>query len=85
MLLRYLRDFLLRLINEEAVMEITCPTCNASYNISDDKIPEGKKVSAKCKKCGGRIVVEASVKKARPAAPEAELVISMEDNKPRKP
>jgi len=66
-------------------MEITCPTCNAIYNIADDKIPEGKKVSAKCKKCGGRIVVEARVKKARPAAPKPELAVSKEDNKPRKP
>lgn len=39
-------------------MKITCPTCHAVYNIPNDKIPVGKRVSATCKKCGGRIVIE---------------------------
>ena len=59
-------------------MEITCPTCNARYNVPNDKIPEGKKVSAKCKKCGGRIVVEAKVEKAKTATPKKEPLNSME-------
>lgn len=39
-------------------MKIICPTCNAVYNIPNDKIPVGKRFSATCKKCGGKIVKE---------------------------
>ncbi|UCD33142.1 MAG: PilZ domain-containing protein [Desulfobacterales bacterium] len=42
-------------------MKITCPSCDAIYNIPSDTISEGKKTSANCKKCGGRIVVEVKV------------------------
>lgn len=38
-------------------MEIICPTCNAVYNMPQNKIPK-QRASAKCKKCGGKIVVE---------------------------
>ncbi len=46
-------------------MKITCPTCNAIYDIPGHKIQEEKKTSAKCKKCGGRIVVEVKVETNR--------------------
>jgi len=39
-------------------MKIVCPTCQAVYTIADKKIPPGRRASATCKKCGGRIVVE---------------------------
>ena len=39
-------------------MKIICPTCNAAYSIPNDKIPDGKRASATCKKCGGKIVIE---------------------------
>ena len=41
-------------------MEIVCPTCNKRYNISEDKIPQGKRASATCKNCGCKIVIESS-------------------------
>ena len=66
-------------VKQETNMNITCPTCNAIYNIPSHKIPVGKKASAKCKKCGGRIVVEAKVEKTKPAAPKPELAVSKED------
>jgi predicted Zn finger-like uncharacterized protein len=44
-------------------MKITCPTCNAAYNIPNDKIPVGKRVSATCKKCAGKIVIEPKLDK----------------------
>jgi predicted Zn finger-like uncharacterized protein len=42
-------------------MKITCPTCNTNYHIPDEKIPMGKRASAVCKKCGGKIEI---IKKA---------------------
>lgn len=65
--------------NQETNMKITCPKCNAIYNIPSHKIPVGEKVSAKCKKCGGRIVAEAKVEKTQPAAPKPKLAVSKED------
>ena len=41
-------------------MKIICPTCNASYNIPSEKIPQGRRAVAACKKCGGKIVIEPS-------------------------
>ena len=38
-------------------MNIVCAQCNATYTISDKKIP-AKRAFAKCKKCGGRIAIE---------------------------
>jgi predicted Zn finger-like uncharacterized protein len=43
-------------------MQIVCPSCNASYNIPDGKIPDGKKVTATCKKCGNRFAVSSPAK-----------------------
>jgi len=39
-------------------MTITCPTCKASFNLPDDRLPRGKAVSAACPKCKGRIVID---------------------------
>ena len=44
-------------------MRIVCPTCNAAYNIASNKIPPGRGASATCKKCGGKIVIEARAEK----------------------
>jgi tetratricopeptide (TPR) repeat protein len=59
-------------------MNITCPTCNKVYNVPDRNIPEGKKVTTKCKNCGGRIVVEAGVDTAGPAAPKTKFAADRE-------
>jgi len=53
-------------------MKITCPTCNLVYNLPSHKIPKGENASAKCKKCGGRIVVEAKVEETKPIILEAD-------------
>ncbi len=39
-------------------MEIICPTCKQGYKINEAKLPDGKRVVAKCKNCGGKIVVQ---------------------------
>jgi len=54
-------------------MNITCPVCNKVYNVPDRNISKGKKITAKCKNCGGRIVVEERVDTARPAAPKTKF------------
>ena len=41
-------------------MQILCPTCNARYRIAENKISQGKRATATCKKCGGRIIIEQS-------------------------
>jgi predicted Zn finger-like uncharacterized protein len=38
-------------------MNVVCAQCNATYKIPEKKLPH-EKVTAKCKKCGGRIVIE---------------------------
>lgn len=38
-------------------MKITCPSCNANYNVPDEKIPK-KKAVATCKKCGDTIEID---------------------------
>ena len=55
-------------------MEIVCPTCNMVYNIPSHKIPKGRKVSTKCKKCDGKIVVEARIDKVKPATPKTKTL-----------
>jgi len=59
-------------------MKIACPTCNMVYNIPSHKIQNGRKVSTKCKKSGGRMVVEARVGKTRSTTLKAELAVSKE-------
>jgi predicted Zn finger-like uncharacterized protein len=38
-------------------MNVVCSQCNATYAISDKNLPD-KRVTVKCKKCDGRIVIE---------------------------
>ena len=40
-------------------MEISCKSCQAQFNIPDDKLPVGKSVSAACPKCKQKIKIEA--------------------------
>ena len=41
-------------------MTVTCPSCNASLNIPDDRIPRGKVVTAACPRCKGPITIDAT-------------------------
>lgn len=38
-------------------MKVSCPSCEAKYNIADDKV-KGKKVKVRCKTCGTQILVD---------------------------
>ncbi len=38
-------------------MEISCNNCQTQFNISDQKIPKGRKVSLQCPKCKERIQI----------------------------
>jgi len=38
-------------------MKVSCPSCEAKYNIADEKI-KGKKVKVRCKSCGTQILVD---------------------------
>jgi predicted Zn finger-like uncharacterized protein len=40
-------------------MEVVCKSCQARFNIPDDKLPVGKSVSAACPKCKQKIKIEA--------------------------
>src|SRR5690349_5038521 len=39
-------------------MKITCQSCQARYNVADEKV-QGKTVKIRCRKCGATIVVQA--------------------------
>jgi predicted Zn finger-like uncharacterized protein len=41
-------------------MKVSCPSCEAKYNIADEKI-KGKKVKVRCKSCGTQILVDGNV------------------------
>ena len=38
-------------------MIVDCPSCGATYNISDDKV-RGRRVRVRCKNCSGPIIVD---------------------------
>ena len=40
-------------------MEVSCESCQARFNIPDEKLPAGKSVSAACPKCRQKIKIEA--------------------------
>lgn len=42
---------------EGGKMEVSCSSCNARYNIPDEKVPK-KKAVMKCKKCGGKVAID---------------------------
>lgn len=48
-------------------MTVTCPSCQASLTIPDDRIPRGKIVSAVCPRCKGPLTIDAT---GSPGAPE---------------
>ena len=39
-------------------MKIICSKCNTTYKIKDNIVPQAKKMTVKCKKCGSGIVLE---------------------------
>lgn len=49
-------------------MQIVCPTCNTTYNIRSNDLPR-RKATAKCKKCGGKLIIEPPVASHVQAAP----------------
>jgi predicted Zn finger-like uncharacterized protein len=51
-------------------MNIVCKQCNAAYKVPDSKVPD-KKATAKCKRCGGSIVIEPGSVPLRERRPEA--------------
>ena len=51
---------------EEEATKIVCPTCKVSYTVPRNKMPQGKRAVATCKKCGGKIVIEAKEGKNQP-------------------
>lgn len=47
-------------------MTVTCPTCNTSLTIPDERIPKGQVVTAACPKCKGKIVIDTTPPAAGP-------------------
>ena len=43
-------------------MRVRCPHCNKVYNIPDDALPQGKRMSFHCKKCNGVVRIDPSPK-----------------------
>ena len=43
-------------------MKIICSKCNTTYNIKESMVPKAKKMTVKCKKCDGPIVLEPASK-----------------------
>ncbi|MBI4537645.1 MAG: zinc-ribbon domain-containing protein, partial [candidate division NC10 bacterium] len=39
-------------------MIVTCPSCHASLNIPDDRLPKGRVVTAACPRCKGPITID---------------------------
>lgn len=52
-------------------MTVTCPSCNTSLTIPDERLPKGKVLTAACPRCKGQIVIDTS---PPPAGPRAEAV-----------
>lgn len=50
-------------------MEVVCESCQARFNVPDDKIPAGKSIRAACPKCKNKITIAARGS-AAPSAPE---------------
>ena len=61
-------------------MKIICPSCNAGYNVSEEKMPKRKAV-ATCKKCGGIIEVEPE----QSDQPQAEVISDTTAPEPASP
>lgn len=63
-------------------MEVTCPKCNAKYPIPDDKLPKGKVVNLKCRKCGQNITIDTRTP-AAPAQPPAPAANGAQGEQPK--
>jgi predicted Zn finger-like uncharacterized protein len=48
-------------------MEVVCESCQARFNVPDDKIPAGKSIRAACPKCKSKITIPARDGAAAPA------------------
>jgi predicted Zn finger-like uncharacterized protein len=57
---------------EVSIMKIVCPSCNASYNLPARKIPDGKKVTATCKRCGKKFNIPSHA----PAPPRQPVTVA---------
>jgi len=53
-------------------MKVSCPSCEAKYNIADDKI-KGKKVKVRCKSCGTQILVDGNSSQISPVGAHEHL------------
>jgi len=51
-------------------MTVTCPSCNASLTIPDDRLPKGKVLTAACPRCKGPITIDTGAAPPSPPAPE---------------
>ncbi len=52
-------------------MKVSCPSCEAKYNIADDKV-KGKKVKVRCKTCGSQILVDGTTLQVASGAGDAQ-------------
>lgn len=52
-------------------MTIICPTCKASLNLPDDRLPKGKVVTAACPHCKGKLVIDTTQGPPAPASAPA--------------
>ncbi len=48
-------------------MEVVCESCQARFNVPDDKIPAGKSIRAACPKCKNKITIPTKDDAASPA------------------
>jgi len=62
-------------------MDIVCPTCNQKYRVSSANLPKDKKIVARCKHCGGKIIVQAP----RPLVDENAKTLAIERHKTQQP
>jgi len=51
-------------------MEVVCESCEARFNVPDDKIPAGKSIRAACPKCKNKLTIPAKETPPPPAATE---------------
>ena len=67
--------------NLEIQMKIDCPSCQKSYNIPDEKLPMGKKVSFPCPNCKEKIKLDlrSKGKAFDDAAAEPSVPVKQED------
>ena len=49
-------------------MKIICSKCNTTYKIKENIVAQAKKMTVKCKKCGGRMVLETTCASTTQAA-----------------